>query len=310
MAIFRKIIFLILVFLNFFLTSKIYSEEVKILFKLNNDIITNIDVENEYSYLTALNPSLNNIKRSEVLELAKRSIVKEMIKKKELIKFYELNQKNDTLDAMVRNIYQDIGLNSEEEFKKYLKDLELNFEDIYKKIEIETVWNQLIYTKFKDKVIIDEKKLKEKISNTESEIESFLLYEIVYDYKNKEELSKKYQNIIESINSVGFDETVIKFSISNSKNKFGLIGWVKKNTLSNKIRKEVEILKKGQISNPIIVPSGILILKLEDKKIENIRIDLDEELENLIKFEMNRQLNNYSTIYFNKIKNNLNINEY
>ena len=196
MIVFKKIFFFILVFVNLLIPSKIHSQEVKILIKINNDIITNIDIENEYTYLTALNPSLKDIRKNEVLELAKRSLIKEMIKKKELIKFFELNQKNDTLNSMIRNIYQDIGFTSEEEFKEYLNGLKLNFDNVYKKIEIETIWNQLIYEKYKDKVIIDENKLKEKILNTKSETELFLLYEIVYDFKNKDEINKKYQNIV------------------------------------------------------------------------------------------------------------------
>ncbi len=139
MIIFKKIFF-ILVFINLLIPSKIHSQEVKILIKINNEIITNIDIENEYAYLTALNPSLKDIKKNEVLELAKRSLIKEMIKKKELIKFFELNQKNDTLNSMIRNIYQDIGFTSEKEFKEYLNGLKLNFDNVYKKIEIETVW--------------------------------------------------------------------------------------------------------------------------------------------------------------------------
>ena len=200
--------------------------------KINNEIITNIDIENEYKYLVALNKSLNNLDKQTVLELAKNSLQKEIIKKIELNKIYKLNQKNDSVNLMIINIYKDLGLNSEEEFKNYLKDLGLNFKEIYKKIEIETVWNQMIYQRYKEKVVIDEQILKNKIlQNKKKDRNLLLLYEIVFDFKNKDEINKKYEEILESIKIKGFEETVIKYSISNTKMKSGLVGWVDINTL-------------------------------------------------------------------------------
>ena len=311
---FNKKIFYILILLiinNFFLFANVSSSEVKIMIKINNEIITNIDVENEYKYLVALNKSLNNLNKQTVLELAKDSLQKEIIKKIQLEKIYELNQKNDSVNLMVSNIYKDLGLNSEEEFKNYLKNLGLKFKDIYKKIEIETVWNQMIYTKYKDKVIIDEKILREQILQyKEQDRKVLLLYELVFDFKNKDEIKKKYEEILESTKIKGFEETVVKYSIANTKTKSGLVGWVDINTLSKKIKNEVENLNIGEISNPISIPSGILLIMVKDSKTEKIEIDVDKELEKLIEVELTSQLNNYSTIFFNKIKSNQIINEY
>ncbi len=313
MIFYKKIFYILVLFIinTFFIFTNINSTEVKILMKINNEIITNIDIENEYKYLVALNKSLNNLDKQTVLELAKNSLQKEIIKKTELNKIYKLNQKNDSVNLMIINIYKDLGLNSEEEFKNYLKDLGLNFKEIYKKIEIETVWNQMIYQKYKDKVIIDEQILKEKILRNKKRDRNFLLlYEIVFDFKNKDEINKKYEEILESIKIKGFEETVIKYSISNTKMKSGLVGWVDINTLNKKIKREVENLDIGKISNPISVPSGILLLKINDKKTEKVEIDENKELEKLIETELTSQLNNYSNIFFNKIKNNQIINEY
>ena len=311
---FNKKIFYILILLiinNFFLFANVSSSEVKIMIKINNEIITNIDVENEYKYLVALNKSLKNLNKQTVLELAKDSLQKEIIKKIQLEKIYELNQKNDSVNLMVSNIYKDLGLNSEEEFKNYLKNLDLKFKDIYKKIEIETVWNQMIYTKYKDKVIIDEKILREQILQyKEQDRKVLLLYELVFDFKNKDEIKKKYEEILESAKIKGFEETVVKYSIANTKTKSGLVGWVDINTLSKKIKNEVENLNIGEISNPISIPSGILLIMVKDTKTEKIEIDVDKELEKLIEVELTSQLNNYSTIFFNKIKSNQIINEY
>jgi len=309
----NKIFYILTLFvINIFLIfTNVSSAEVKIVMKINNEIITNIDIENEYKYLIALNKSLNNLNKDTVLELAKNSLQKEIIKKIELDKIYELNQKNPSVSLMISNIYKDLGLNSEEEFKSYLKNLKLEFKDIYKKIEIETVWNQMIYTKYNKKVIINEEVLKEQILQNKKKERKFLfLYELVFDFKNKEEINKKYKEILESIKIKGFEETVIMYSIANTKMKSGLVGWVDINTLNNKIKNEVMNLDIGEISNPISIPSGILLLKVDDKKTEIVETDVDKELEKLIEIELTSQLNNYSTIFYNKIKSNQIINEY
>ena len=157
----KKILIIFLISIIFFNTG-LKSQEVKIVAKINNEIITNIDVENEYIYLTALNLSLKDIEKKN-LDFAKNSFIKEKVKKIELLKYYELNKKNMTVDNMMENIFQRLGLNSQSEFKDYLENLELDYDEIYKKIEIETVWNQMIYTRYKDRVIINEDELKKEI---------------------------------------------------------------------------------------------------------------------------------------------------
>ncbi len=291
------------------LLSTLKANEVKIISKIGNEIITNVDVKNEYNYLVTLNKSLKGIDKNEVISFAQNSLIKEKIKKNEIVKFYELNQKNETVDLMIEGIYKNLGLESKNGFKKYLENNSLKFDDIYKKIEIEAVWNQMIYQKFKDKIFIDEKKLKKKILDNENEIESLLLAEIVLNLENKKEINKKYNELIKNINTFGFKESVLKFSISNSKSNSGKIGWVNKNNLSKKIQLALNEIKIGELTKPILISSGLLVLKLEDKKFEKKNNDLNKELQKLIDFEMNRQLNSFSTIYFNKIKKKFFINE-
>ena len=211
---------------------------------------------------------------------------------------------------MIENILKNLGFNSKIEFENYLENNNLTLNEVYKKIEIEAVWNQMIYTKFKDKLFIDEDELKKKISKDRNKIENLLLSEIIFSLKNKNEINTKYDEIVKSINSIGFEETVIKFSISNSKNNSGLLGWVDKNTLSKKIQNQLQDLNIGGITKPILISSGIMILKLEDKKLIEKNTNNEIELEKLINFEMNNQLNNFSSIFFNKIKKDIIVNEY
>ena len=306
----KKIFFYSSVWFLFFFLIIANASNVKIIAKIDNDIITNIDIRNEYSYLLALNKSLKDIQKEQVLDFAKQSIFREKIKKQEILKYYELNQKNEIIDISIKNIYNNLGLNSEDEFIEYLKNLNLNFDKIYKKIEIETVWNQLVYQKYKDKLVINKENLKNKIKISPKKKESYYLHELVFDFKEKKEINAKYQTIIKSINDIGFEKTVIEYSISDTKNNLGLLGWVDKKALSEKIKSELTKINLGEMTRPIPIPGGILILKLSDKKVENVDIDMGLELEKLIKYETNNQLNSYSTIYFNKVKSQISINEY
>ncbi len=308
----KKIINLIV--LNFlfivFFCSALKTSEVKILLKINKEIATNIDVENEYNYLTSLNPSLKNIDKSQVLSFAKNSLTKEMVKKFEILKYYQLDKKNETVDIMIEKIYKNLGIDSKVQFQNYLSENNLNFNDVYKKIEIEAVWNQMIYSKFKNKISIDENQIKKKILSNPKKIEKLLLSEIITEFENKSEVENIYNQIIKSINDIGFEETVIKFSISNSKTKSGSLGWINKNSLSKNILEELNDINVGEITRPILVSSGMLILKLNNKKLVEQDINLDQEINKMIEYEMNKQLNNLSTIHYNKIKANLIINEY
>ena len=288
----------------------LFAKEVKIISKVNNEIITNIDVEEEYKYLITLNNSLKEIDKKQVLTFAKDSLIKEIIKKTEILKFYELNQKNETVDFTIQNIYKKLGINSEIEFENHLKKNNLNYKDVYLKLEIEAVWNQMIYSKFKDKIIINKKELKEKVLNNQNKVEALLLSEIIIDLKSKSEIKNIYNKIKESIANVGFKATAIKYSTSQSKTNSGSLGWINKNSLSNEIQREMDSLKIGEITKPILISSGILVLKLDDKKFFDQNINIEDELQKMIDFEMNNQLNNFSNIYFNKIKNNLPTNEY
>jgi len=302
----------IYIFLTLFFFSKIniaLSLNVEIIAKVENEIITNIDVNNESLYLKSLNPSLKNIDNQDLLNFAKDSVIKEVIKKIELQKIYELDQKNQVIDLNIEQIYKKIGFETLDQFKNYLADNKLKFEEVYKKIEIETVWNQLVYSTYKDKIVIDEKELEQSL-DLKSESISYLLREIVFNYKTKDEIQNKYSEIKTYIIQNGFEKAVIDFSISQTKKDSGLIGWVSEKSLTQDIKEKISKLNIGDIMDPILIPSGVLILKLEDKKISVNEKDKNIELEKLISFEMNNQLNNFSNIHFKKIKNKLIINEY
>jgi peptidyl-prolyl cis-trans isomerase SurA len=307
-----KFFFFLIIFFNFFYSNYIYSFESYVVFKVNNKIITNVDIDNEYRYLIALNTDLQNIDKKKVMNIAKDSIIREKIKEDELLKYYDLNIKNKYIDSILDNFYKKLGMKNEKEFKSYLSKYNLSFDEIKKKIEIEAAWNDLIYSKYVSKVKIDKIKIKNKINDLLSknkEQNVYLISEIMFNPERVEEIQKKYKLIEKSISEVGFKNTANLYSVSDSAKLGGQVGWVNETQLSEIIKKEISKLKIGEYTKPITIPGGFLIIHLDDKKTHNIYLNFDEEFEKQIAYEKNTKLEQYSKIYFKKIKKNSIISE-
>jgi peptidyl-prolyl cis-trans isomerase SurA len=293
-----------------FFNTSAYSN-IKIIYKINDEIITNIDIENEINYLLALNTELKKLEKYKLMAIAKDSLIREKIKRKELIKYFILNQKNPLLKKIVESFYIKLNIKNEDEFEKYLTSYNLTLQKLLEKIEIETTWNELIYEKYSAQIKIDRDKIKEKMkSNPVKKSESkYQLSEILFENKNKDTLENQFLRINESINEIGFKNTASTFSIADSAKFGGNIGWVDEFNLSKKIVAEIKKLKINEITKPLLISGNYLIIKLDNKKIKTIVLDNEENLEKLIVTEKNRQLNQFSNIYYNKVKINTYINE-
>ena len=307
-----KYFFFLIIFFNFLYSNYIYSFESYVVFKVNNKIITNIDIDNEYRYLIALNADLQNIDKKKVMNIAKDSIIREKIKEDEILKYFDLNKENKYINRILANFYKKLGMKNEKEFKSYLSKYNLSFDEIKKKIEIEAAWNDLIYSKYISKLEIDKIKIKNKINDLLSknkEQNVYLISEIMFNTDSFEEIQKKYKLIEKSISEVGFKNTANLYSVSDSAKLGGQVGWVNETQLSEIIKKEISKLKVGEYTKPITIPGGFLVIHLDDKKTQNIYLNFDEEFEKQITYEKNAQLEQYSKIYFKKIKKNSIISE-
>ena len=305
----KKILILFLV--QLILLAKLsYGENIIIIGKVGNVIITNYDVKKETTYLKILNSSLSNLENKKIFEIGKNSLSNELIKKKELEKFFDFKKENPFLEQIFQNFYKDLGLKNENEFKKYLSiNKTYSVDEIKEKLKIEIMWNQLIYELYNRQVSIDENELLKRINNEKNIIEEYLLYEIFFRLENSENLNEKKEKILSSISDIGFNNTANLYSISESSSYGGKIGWVKETNLSEIIKIELEKIDIGQHSKVMQIGNNFMILKIEDKKSSNKIIDKKNRLEELKKFEVNKQLNLYSNMHFNKIKINYSLNE-
>ena len=309
---FRKVFFFSLSILIQLILSNISFSKVNIIASVNNEIITSYDLKKESNYLKILNPKLEKLEKNKITMLAKQSLVKEIIKKNELLKFIDLNEENDFADQYFKDVLLRLGYRNEIEFKDNLiKYDSYTLEEVKFKSKIEIYWNDLIFNKYNDELNINIEKLKKKIEemdiNNEKEI---FLSEIVL---NKQKNNTDSQNLIEeikaSINEIGFDNTATIYSITNSSKFGGKIGWIKKKSLSKKIYEKVKNLKINEVSDVIEIKNNLLFLKIDDIKDIQKVINKDKELQKLISIEKNKKLEDYSRIYFNRVKVNYFINE-
>jgi len=298
----------ILILLFFLALNQAQSIETKIIHNIQNEIITNIDIKNEFKYLIALNNSLKELDKEKILSISNESIIREKIKKIEILKnFKEIKINEKYSSILIKNIYSRINLKSLNEFEQYLKDYGLTINNIKTKSTIDALWNELIMQKYGAKININKKKIEEEIlKNSKVQTKEYQLSEIIFEVTNKEEIDKKYNEVVKSIDKEGFKNSAAIYSFSESAKIGGDIGWINENSLNNNIKKNIKDLKNGQITKPIILSNGVLILKLEDTKTSETTINVKDELKKAINYERNRQLNQYSKIYYNKIKKNLN----
>ncbi len=296
---------LILIFFVLLFLKNTYAFESKILIRIDNKIITNVDIINEVKYLKALNPKLNELDKNKIFEIAKTSLIREKIKEIELTKYNVQSVNEEYLESVIKSIYSNIGIKNKNEFLKYIKNFNINISTIEKKLLNEALWNQLIFVKFSSKLKIDKEKIREKLQSTKQISNSYLIYEIVYNIEDNQKPNEIYQKIKNSIKKVGFQNTASIFSISDSSKTGGQIGWVNESSMSKKIFNEMKNLKINEFTKPILIPGGFLILFIKDKKEIKEEIDIEKEIKLKIRSLQNQQLNQYSNIYFNKIKKDI-----
>ena len=307
MNLFYKLIIALIFYLGFSVNG--FTIENKILFKVNNEIITSVDVLNEIKYLNLLNKNLKNFDKYKIYEVAKNSIIKNKVKENELRKFFKKLDVNEKyLNEITIKYFDKFNLNSIEELEYLLQKNNLILEEIQKKITIQILWNNLIFQKFSKNIKLDKKLIKQQISNKEIQ-EEFLISEIVFNIKKKETLEKKLGIIKNEIIKNNFSDAAILYSISDTAINGGKVGWVSLNSLSKKIRDELLNLNVGEITSPIQIPGGFIILKIENKRENIIQLDIEKEFEKIIKIKTNEQLNQFSNIYYNKIEKDIKIHE-
>ena len=287
-----------------------FAIENKIILKVDNEIITTLDVLKETKNIKFFNRNLSRLTDEEIYQISINSLIKYKIKKNEIskkLKIVEIQNK-DYLDQLIEKTFKDLGFQNLQNFKKELIKRKMSFEIFEEKLKIDILWNQLIFSNYYTKLVIDEEKLKKKIKNNNQNVKSYNLNEIIFNVDSVEEIETKYNLILNDIQKIGFESAASKHSISNSSINGGNLGWIDEKSISKEILEQIDKITIKSITKPIRISSGFLILQKFDEREIQKKLDSDEELKRLIDYEKNQQLNNYSNLYYNKIKKNIKIN--
>ena len=308
----KRLILTNLTIIFFFYTTNCFSIENKILVKIEEDIITSIDVENESKYLLLLNKNIKDLKKEEIFNISKKSIIREKIQNIQILKtFKDLNVPEDYLNQILKNIYQKIGINDLVNFKKYLKENGIDYKHVKKKIETEALWNQLIIAKFSTKVVINENEIRKKLKDSNDTFsKSFLVSEIFFETTNADEVEIMYNKIKKTIKEEGFDKAVLTHSSSNTSSSGGKLGWINEGTLNQNLKEIFNKMNEGEFTNPITIPGGFMILKIDKIKKVKKNQNIEQEVKKIAQTKKNNQLNQFSKVHFNKVKKNVQINEF
>ena len=300
----------LLISLILLLNSYSYSIENKILLKINNKIITSFDLYNEIKILKLLNNNISDLSEDKIIKIASKSLTKQAIKELELSKYSKnLELPKEYLNSYLLNYAKKLNFNTKEDFLKYFEKNMIDTDALKKKITIDLLWNQFVYARFLKNVKIDENKIREEISKKKF-INEYLLSEIVFNVESKNDIRIIFDSIKESIKKDGFNKTALTYSTSSTSQNGGNLGWIKETSLSETVRKILKDINIDQFTKPIQIPGGFLILYVQNIKKIKSNLDINKETENIVKLKTNKQLDQFSNIYFNKIKKNFIINEF
>ena len=303
---------IILFFFFINISTNLVSANIKIKYKINNDIITNTDIDNEKNYLLFIRPSLKSLPNKEIIKISENSLIREIIKKNELNEVFDINEADKYINKVKKNLYRFTNVNNEIDLKKLLKRNNIEYENVIEKMKYESLWNELIFRKFNSLVKLNKNKLRSdleiKIKNNKKY--EYNLSELLFELNKTEKVYKTYEDIIDYVKLNNFKSAAFKYSIANSSKSGGEIGWVKETLLSKDLNNKLKKLKKNEITEPIKYPNGYLILKINDKREMKQIVNFDEEFKDLVNFEKNKQLNQFSILFYKKLKQNSKINAY
>mgnify|MGYP001464806537 FL=1 len=230
----------LIIFFLFTFENLLFSEiNLKILYKINDQIITNIDLENEKKFLIFLNPNLKNLSNIQIKNISLDSLKNRKIKEIELNKYFDLKKENLS-DVYISNFITNTNYQNLEKLKISLQEFNLKYSNFEKNLIIDNLWREFIFKKFKSKIKINEEKLRDQLAKQKNEIEELNLSEILFEITGNESFENKLKEIKAEIKKSGFEAAASIYSISESKNYGGNLGWIRSNQISEKIYLEIK----------------------------------------------------------------------
>ena len=276
---------------------------------IGNRAITKSDIVDEIKIILILNNErFSEDKREKLQEKAVKSVITRNIKQIEIDKnsFLEFSQQDfrDELTRLANTMDINIDLAT---LKNIFASNELDFSLLENQVKTELLWNSLIFQLYKDRLKINVEEIEEqlKLIQNKKELEEYLISEIVIRAVEKDKLESKISELKNKIKTEGFKNVAINFSISNTAMKGGDLGWLNENVISKKYLPQITKTPVGSISEPILLPEGILIFKVRDKR--KITRNIEEEKNQLVNFEKTKILQMHSLSHYDKLERSVSV---
>ena len=302
---FRKIFFALI----FLLQSQTLFAEIsnKIVLTVGNLPITLYDLKQEVRLLSILNPGqLENQSVEDLQSLGIESLTIKKIKEQE-IKKNQLDSVEDEefIEYEISRILKSLDMDKAS-LEKILAENQLEINDLKNHISIEIKWNRLVYGIYKNKIKIDEKSVNKKVEEYSMKKNSYeyLLSEIIVPVSDSQNPDDVYQKVKGRLIGEKFENVAREISISQTRDSGGEIGWVSEKTMAEIVIKKIKDLNVGEITSPILIPEGIMIIKLNNKREIKNEINKDQLRRKIILNERDKILSTYSKMYLNKLKSN------
>tara|TARA_B100001564_G_scaffold356917_1_gene372069 strand:+ start:38 stop:955 length:918 start_codon:yes stop_codon:yes gene_type:complete len=297
--------YIILLIFVFSFDPLIGANDNKIIIKVNDKIVSSFDVKNKINTeLMLRNLPINQLNINKMKNLAIKELINMRIKEGEILRYSSINLDEIDISKQLKSI----SSNNIGEFKKKFLINNLSYEIFIEELKIQSGWQNLIFNLFKNKVKVNENEILDevkKIKNKISKIKEYDLSEIELSFNNLKEKDEKILIIKNKINEIGFENTVLNYSESDSAINNGRIGLVNEQSLSSDVFDRLKKLQEGEISSPIIKVDKIIFLKVNKIKISNNdNINIDKLKKDIINQRKNDLFNLYSASHLSKIRNN------
>ena len=279
---------------------------------IGNKAITKLDIVNEMKIILILtNQSFSENTKDHIQAAATKSIIKRTIKTIEIEKYKSLSFNPTDLQNELEKWAQNINMDLDT-FKNTFVVNKINFSDISSRVKTELLWNSLIFELYKNRLIVNEDEINDQLKTIQNkkEVKEYLISEIIIKPTAENKLETAVKEIKNKIKTEGFEKVAMNQSISETAFKGGDLGWVNENAIAKKFKSQIINTAIGSISQPIILPQGILFFKIRDKRKMKKNINFDNLKKQLVNAEKTKILNMHSLSHYDSLNKSITIKYY
>jgi len=307
-----KKIFFVIVISSFFSTESNAVIKDSIFAAVGNKAIVQSDITNEIKTLLILSgQSYREEEKGKIQTAAIQSIIKRTIKQIEVEKYKTLKFNKFDLENELQHLATNLNMGIDI-FEKVFESNGVKFSSVIRRLETELKWNTLIFELYKNRLSINIEEIEDqlKLMQNRKKTYEYLISEIIIRPVTTEKLKSKIDELKKEIEIKGFEKAAIDLSIAETALKGGNLGWINENVLTKKFKSIIINTPVGKISVPVLLPQGILLFKVRNKRQLEESQTLEETKNKIVDAEKTKILNMFSLSHYDKLRRTISINYY